>query len=177
MQYATMMATLGLLVAVGSAGAAHLRALTTYQPTQTENGIVIVPVTFLVVNDDFSPGHQISYVCRPYLLPLLNQWNSADLVNHNVASQAAISAKVVGNLEERRLLFGDTLRVSVDLTETRPIAMSPDVVDATVEAVLRTAAMSCRGGERDPSWVDLRISGPPDYCGAARVYACEELPK
>ena len=79
--------------------AAHMLAMTVYQPTQTENAIEVVPVTFLVIGSAF-PGAEVGLVCRPYLLPLLNQWNSSDLVNRNVAAMAGINEELT-NREPR----------------------------------------------------------------------------
>ena len=166
---ATTSVLLAALTMPGICRAAHTLAMTAYQPTQTENSIEVVPVTFLVIGSAF-PGVEVGLVCRPYLLPLLNQWNSSDLVNQNVAAMAGINASASWSMQSP-----DTLHVVIDLTETRPVAMSDEVVAVTVQAVLRTAAISCRGGPKDPSMVDLEIRGPEEYCTAARVYSCEEL--
>ena len=167
---------LALTAAPRVALSSHLWAYAVYQPTETENGIVVSPVTFLVQGDDFSPGREVEFVCRPYLLPITGPAiNAGDLVNANAAARAHIKTRRLDNpAAPNTYLFGDTLRVTVDLTEAWPVGMSAEVVDATVRAVLQTAALSCGRGKGKAGHVDLRIEGAPEYAAAARTYSCEE---
>ena len=48
MNRAALVAAIAVTLASGAVDAAHLNAVTAYQPTKTENGIVVVPVLLLV---------------------------------------------------------------------------------------------------------------------------------
>lgn len=156
--------------------ASHLWAYAVYQPTETENGIVVSPVTFLVQGDDFSPGREVEFVCRPYLLPVTGPAsNAGDLVNANAAARARIKARRLDNpAAPNTYLFGDTLRVALDLSEAWPVGISAEVVDATVRAVLQTAALSCGRGKGKAGHVTLQVDGAPEYAAAAGTYSCED---
>jgi hypothetical protein len=86
------------------------------QPVGHDNGVVKSHVTFMIWRNTFEPELEINYICHPYQLPV----EGAEPRNLNLADLAGIRTYVVRS-EDRKAegLFGDTLRVMLDLEEAR----------------------------------------------------------
>lgn len=170
---------LTLLVASSRALASEERALEVAQPLVTEGAIAVSRVTF-VNHYDMSWGGLVDYTCRESFI-VNESWKAE---NRNAANISGIKSWVDPYHYEKQALFGDTVRVYMDLTEfdvSRLGQQDGDVVAATIECVLVNATASMTGWYRARNaWVPathlyLEVRGAPEYARLTQTYLFADL--
>jgi RNase P/RNase MRP subunit p29 len=139
------------------------------QPVGHDNGVVKSHVTFMIWRNTFEPELEINYICHPYQLPV----EGAEPRNLNLADLAGIRTYVVRS-EDRKAegLFGDTLRVMLDLEEAR----WPEDRVATLDEIIATVRdcifeMAARSGARwpYPKFLDIQVRGPERFASLGGI--------
>ena len=136
---------LSLFVA-GTAFSTEEVAIEVAQPILTEEGIRVSDVTFVRYLGSRSWGDVVWYTCDKSFVT--NQ--AGEAVNRNAASLAGLSATAYSYHAQEQALFGDTVRVFIDLTkmDASKLGCNPDtLVAATLECVLINATRSMTAWE------------------------------
>jgi len=112
--------------------------------------------------------------------------DSGKPVNMNGASLAGLNAAAFSYHGEEEALFGDTMKVWIDLSKmdlSKVPYCNVHLIDATVECVLINATRSMtawdRASQRDVTAKHLTVvfRGAPDSSYSTRTYSFEELVK
>jgi hypothetical protein len=171
-----------LVTGLGVASASIERSVEVAQPIVTEESMCIRNVTYITLSHE-SWGDAVDFTCDDNFV-LISGWDHP--VNRNAASLAGLKANVdVFHFQEQKL-FGDTLRVVIDLSamDASKVDFEPaDIIHATLECVLINATRSMEGPEivgRAP--VALRhlrvdVRGSPEYANLSRTYRFKDLQK
>lgn len=155
--------------------------VTALQPLDLWEGIYLSPVTYVEYLGGLTPGTEVWSVCKPNCVIV----QRGDCVNRNAANLLGITSGC-DPLHGNWMLFGDTLRVFIDLSgvteqETPRGWPLETVIEATVECILKTAYDGSqsiarkRGMEVPVGHVDLEVRGSQAHANLSRVYAIDEL--
>lgn len=133
------------------------------QPVGHDNGVAKSLVTFMVWRNAFEPGLEINYICVPYMVPI----EGTEPQNRNAAAIAGIRTYVVRSEDQKREgLFGDTLRVVMDLESAHALedSSSPldDIVDTVRQCIFEMAARSAARWPY-PKVLDIKLRGPESF--------------
>ena len=179
-----------VLVVLGSVGTSDATwecAVEVAQPLVTEEGIYIGRVTYMDYRGGLIPGCDVPFVGKANAV--IDELDRP--VNRNVANLLGIRIDV-DPLHVTGALFGDTLRVYIDLSSMGSAPSNANwttsgAIAATVECVLTAAAASRSGWapahhpwdqtsrRMDAKYVDLRVHGKAEHTGLSRVYSFESL--
>jgi hypothetical protein len=125
-------------------------------------------------------GRLVDYTCRESFV-VNESWKPE---NRNAASIAGIKTWVDSYHFQEQALFGDTVRVYIDLTDfdaSRLDSEAKDVIAATLECVLVNATASMTGWYRARNdWVVAKhlyveVRGAPEYVHMTQTYRFAEL--
>jgi hypothetical protein len=152
-----------LVVAPFDAVATQLVPMEVAQPVGHDNGVAKCHVTFMVWRNTFEPGLEINHICVPYLVPI----EGTEPRNQNVAAIAGIRTYVIRNQDlKNEGLFGDTLRVALDLESAHAIeegsSSLSDIVNVVRQCIFEMAERSAARWPY-PKILDLQIKGPKEY--------------
>jgi hypothetical protein len=168
-----------LVVVTSSVLASEERAKEVAQPIVAEDAIFLSRVTF-VNHHDMSWAGLVDYTCRESFA--VNESGRPE--NRNAASIAGIKTWADPYHFQEQALFGDTVRVYVDLTDfdaSRLEFESEDVVAATLECVLVNATASMTGWYRARhDWVTaqhlyVEVRGAPEFVHMTQTYRFADL--
>jgi hypothetical protein len=174
------MASRSLICAIVMVGFMNTPALATsevvfetYQPLSFEEGIWIASVPYMRFVTASSGELELSYTCAPNAV--LGELKTPG--NCNIASVSRIRIAMSLNREKNPPgLYGDTVRVSFDLSElpdTVRLWGEPvdTVVAATYECLLANASRV-----RGAMWVEVRVVGPARFARYGGVYRLADFP-
>ena len=174
------MPILVILLSPQAAQAAVETAFEVAQPISTFEGIRICRVTYVEYTGSPLPGREVPFVVASNRV----MDTLARFTNRNVASLLGFKAWADPHHQEGHL-FGDTLRVYLDLSSSKPVPEHSawgkfDAAQATVECVIVAAAASRRGYDAaglavDAKYLDLRILGEAAYSKLGGVFLFESL--
>jgi hypothetical protein len=171
------------LAIAGSASASEERAIEIAQPILVEDGIVLSRVTYVVHDDLSSWGQLVDYTCKQSFVGN----DEAKSENRNAANITGIKAWVDPYHFDKQALFGDTVRVYIDLTAFDPKKLgwrseyAQSVVDATLECVLVNATGSREGWYRAKNaWITaqhlhVEVRGAPEFARLTQTYRFADL--
>jgi len=173
-----------LLVAIASTVfASEERAIEIAQPIMVEDGIVLSRVTYVVHDDLSSWGQLVDYTCKESFVGN----DSGKSENRNAANITGIRTWVDLYHFDKQALFGDTVRVYVDLTafDSKKLGWREEyaqsVVDATLECVLVNATASRKGWYRAKNdWITAKhlhveVRGAPEFKRLTDTYLFSDL--
>lgn len=156
------------------------------QTVATEEGIVLVAqpvflpatefdiatVSYIAMLGSVIPGQGVRLVTAPNCIPVRGQPEQRNTASGlNIRTGTELSSELT-------YLFGDTLRVFIDLSEmsTPPETVDPEeLIARTVDCVLLTAWYGRRtfdpsSGAVEAKYVNLRVEGPRAYRRYAGTY-------
>ena len=173
-----------VLLAIASTVSASVeRAIEIAQPIVVEDGIVLSRVTYVVYDDVASWGRLVDYTCNESFV--VNDAGKPE--NRNAANIAGIKTWVDPDHFQEQALFGDTVRVHIDLTGFDPKKLgryavyAKHVVDATLECVLFNATASRKGWYRAKNaWITaqhlhVEVRGAPEFARLTQTYRFADL--
>ena len=166
------------LIPGGLALASEETAIEVFQPIITEDQICVRRVTYVTHSSgvDYWGGF-VDYTCEPNATVT----DSDHPEDRNAASVTGIKAWVDPYHFQEQGLYGDTVRVYVDLRHLDASKVRYDVVSATMECVLANATASRSGWVRkQESSVDAKhlrviVLGTPEQVGLSRTYRFKDL--
>lgn len=157
-----------------SASATEEQFFVVAQPIVTENGICIGEMTYTTYSMK-TYGDVVDFTCRENYV--LGDYEKP--TNRNAASLAGIKAKTDGFHTQEEKLYGDTLRVEIDLSvmDVSKVRFdAEDVVDATLECVLINATRSMGGDGLAPAkHLRVDVRGPAEFAKLSRTYHFNDL--
>jgi hypothetical protein len=174
-----------LMLSAGQARAADELCLEVYQPLLLDRGVCLCRVAYTTQSHDMWAGREVPFVAKPNCV----MDDTGEARNLNAANILGIIVGVDSH-HLHGLLYGDTLRVFVDLSAMRvpPGAQGQmanytprNIVEATVECVL-TAAASFPVA-RDPvgtcpiklGYIQLEVRGSQEYAYLGGVHPVDTL--
>jgi hypothetical protein len=172
-----------LLAFASPVSASEERAIEIAQPIADEDGIVLSRVTYVVHDDVDSWGRLVDYTCKEGFVG--NDEGKAE--NRNAANITGIKAWVDPYHFQEQALFGDTVRVYIDLTSFDPKKLgwreeyARSVVDATLECVLVNATSSREGWYRAKNaritakHLHVEVRGAPEFKRLTQTYPFSDL--
>lgn len=177
----SIIAIVTIALCASPAGAAFETALEVWQPIETEEGIVLSRVTYIRYLTRTPPGYPVNFTCEASRV----MTELGEFENRNASNLLGLMAWS-DSLHLRQQLFGDTLRVFVDLSGITAQKTShgwnlQTVVEATVECVLANAAQYRSGRDWDRKkwvearYVELEIRGSTEYADLGGVFSFEQL--
>lgn len=171
-------ATIGMGVAYSTVE----RSIVVAQPIVTEESMCISDMTYITYSEGYW-GDVVGYTCAENYVVVGDHENPA---NRNAASLAGIKAGPDTYHFQEQALYGDTVRVVVDLSamDVSKVDFEPeDVVEATIECVLINATRSMSGyssksrGRIDAKHLRIDVQGAPDFAKLSRTYRFKDLLK
>lgn len=156
------------------------RAVQVSQPIVTKTGLYVSDVTFVAYVGSESWGDLVWYTCQPSFVA--NE--EGEPLNRNAANLAGITSRPDSFHLQNQSLYGDTMRVFVDLTEmdVSKIPCCPgDLVAATRECVLVNATRSMRAWDRESErqvtakHLRVEVRGSSDPSVQSETYDLAEL--
>jgi hypothetical protein len=169
-----------LLAIASTVSATQERAIEIAQPIVIEDGIVLSRVTYVVYDDIASWARLVDYTCNESFVGN----DSGKPENRNAASIAGIKAWVDPYHFDKQALFGDTVRVHIDLTAFDPKKLglgAEHVVAATLECVLVNATFSREGWYRAKNaWITaqhlhVEVHGAPEFARLTQTFRFVDL--
>ncbi len=169
-----------LLAIASTVSASEERAIEIAQPIVVEDGIVLSRVTYVVYDDIASWGRLVDYTCNESFV--VNDAGKPE--NRNAANIAGIKTWVDPYHFQGQALFGDTVRVHIDLTGFDPKKLgwpAELVVAATLECVLVNATASREGWYRAKNaWIPaahlyVEVRGAPEFARLTQTYRFADL--
>lgn len=177
------LAVLILLGIASTVSASEERAIEIAQPIMVEDGIVLSRVTYVVHEDLSSWGQLVDYTCKESFVG--NDEGKSE--NRNAANITGIKTWVDLYHFDKQALFGDTVRVYIDVTGFDPKKLggyeeyAQAVVDATLECVLVNATASREGWYRAKNatiaakHLHVEVRGAPEFARLTHTYRFSEL--
>ena len=175
---------LSLLFAMCGVGVSHAtqeRTIEVAQPILIEGGVCVSDVTYVTYSYP-SWADVVDYTCKQNYLVADGHDKP---VNLNAAHLAGIKAAVDTYHDQEQALYGDTVRVVIDLsamdTTKLQIGGPDDLVRATLHCVLANAARSNQGWVRKKPdaiaarYLRVEIQGSGDFAELSDTYRFEDL--
>jgi len=177
----SIIAIVALMLCASPVCAAFETVLEVWQPIETEEGLRLSRVTYIKYLTRIPPGYLVNYTCEENRV----MTERGGFENRNAANLLGLMAWS-DSLHLGQELFGDTLRVYVDLsavTSQKTIHGWPleSVVEATVECVLTNAFERRSGYDHDlrksieAKYVELEIRGSAEYAHLGGLFSFDEL--
>lgn len=164
------------LLIAQSAYATVEQFLVVAQPIVTEGRICIGEMTYTTYSA-VTYGNVVDFTCRENYV--LGDYEKP--TNRNAASLAGIKAKTNSFHIQEDALYGDTLRVEIDLSAMNTSKQgfdAEDVVDATIECVLINATRSMGGNGLAPAkHLRVDVRGAKEFAHLSQTYRFDELLK
>ena len=170
------------LVVAGVALSTVEQSIEVAQPIVTEECMCIRDVTY-VTYAQLTWGEVVDYTASKNYIVIGDHSNPAD---RNAASLAGVKVKTDGYHFQEQALYGDTMRVVVDLSSMNAAAVdfeAEDIVQATIQSVLINATRSPEGwdkktgGRMAARHLRLDVQGSPEFSALSRTYRFEDLRK
>ncbi len=175
-------ATTSAMIIAVLASATVERSIVVAQPIVTEETLCIGDMTYVTYSSG-SWGDVVDYTCSENYVVIGDHENPA---NRNAASLAGITAGPDPYHFQEQALYGDTVRVVVDLSEMDPSKVdfeAEDVVDATMECVLINATRSMQGWDHKADktiaakHLRVEVQGSAEFAHLSRTYRFKDLLK
>jgi hypothetical protein len=172
----------GAMIVAGLASATVERSIVVAQPIVTEETLCISDVTYITYSEGYW-GDVVGYTCEENYIAVDGHETPA---NRNAASLAGIKAEPDPYHFQEQALYGDTVRVVVDLSEMDTSKLdfgAKYIVDATLECILINATRSMRGyshkagGQIDAKYLRVDVEGAVDFAKLSRTYRFKDLLK
>lgn len=168
------------LFAASTASATIERAIEVAQPIVTESGITISDVTFVRYLGAVSWGEVVGYTCKESFV--VNEAGAPE--NRNAASLVGIAADAYTYHIQNQALFGDTMKVFIDLTDmdlSKVRWRNTRLIEATLECVLINATRCTSAWEKKSGkfvtakHLTVEFRGSSDPAHSTRTYLLQDL--